>query len=977
MTFPVPYYISRKQAQDFLAKFKKALEDPESNPLLFQIYGFGGVGKTTLTKKLKEMHEPQADFAEVSFSLTPGIETPLKLMVKLYELLPKPTGLLRTDILSKPDPFTTLYEQYEETFYKLKTEPVQGKSVDTEQQNTVKDWLELGTGMLLATGAAHLGDPGTALSLGLDAVVKAGGMLSDAPQAIKSSKERMQELLQKHPATRNNKELQELMLEPIPKLTHAFAQALIKKAHKQKQSIVLILDTYEKAPSDIDTWLWQYLLEDTTLKSYRVRIVVAGRRSLLEKESWRKLQQDRDLIYEQKLDEFSKEQTKEYLQHIGITKSGDIQKIYNATKGLPYYLNWIKREKEANRDIDFSRGNQAITNLLLQGLSTKQKQIVQLAACCRWFNRSLIEYLMQKKGIDFETGACATNNCFDWLTKCEFVEFVQGRYRLDDVARDIFRLSFCQDDKTRFRETHELLANYFEQWANQEVAPDSPEPEKYENTDWRQCTAEFIYHALFARRDEGQREFIYHLFASRYMKQLEVVMIPFAAVVTELAVENYRLLPDSTEKFLRNIKLGFLFSWMILANDPAKYEINYQDGTDPSKEEIEAALRPCFNQVDFIKDGLGKYAGLLYKSLRSNPSQRKDLLLRAIEQAEFISTNTHPEFSSRLFSNNGNLLYKLEEYTEALANFDKAIALQNDYPQAWLDRGNALRDLEHYEEALASFDKAIAIQNDYPNAWSNRGIALAKLKRYEEALASCDKAIEIQNDYPQAWLIRGIVLKKLERYEEALASYDKVIAIKDDYTAAWINRGNVLDYLERYDEALASYEKAIAIKDDDTAAWINRGNVLVNLENYEEALASYNKALKIAPNEPYYLSVKSLALSLLGRFDEALANINESVKLLPEDPLFWTNQGIVLARARRYQEAMASCEKALQLKPDDESGHYGKACCYALQGNIDLAIENLQKAININSSRCRREAKTNPDFDNIREDARFQALLQR
>ncbi|BAY19630.1 tetratricopeptide TPR_2 [Anabaenopsis circularis NIES-21] len=942
MTSPVPYYISRKQAQDFLVKFKKALEDPESNPLLFQIYGFGGVGKTTLTRKLKETHEPQADFAEVSFGLTAGIETPLKLMVKLYEQLPKPTGLLRTDILSKSDPFTTLYEQYEETFYKLKTEPVQGKSVDTEQQNTVKDWLELGTGMLLATGAAYFGDSATALSLGLDAVVKTGGMLSDAPQAIKSSKERMQELLQKHPATKNNKELQELMLEPIPKLTHAFAQALIQKAHKQKHSIVLILDTYEKAPSDIDTWLWQYLLEDTTLKSYRVRIVVAGRRSLLEKESWRKLQQDRDLIYEQKLDEFNKEQTKEYLQHIGITKSGEIQKIYKVTKGLPYYLNWIKREKEANIDIDFSRGNQAITNLLLQGLSTQQKQIVQLAACCRWFDRSLIEYLMQKKGIDFETGACANSNCFDWLTKCDFVEFVEGRYRLDDVARDIFRLSFCQDDKTRFRETHELLAKYFEQRANQEVALDSPEPEKYENADWRQYTAEFIYHALFARRDEGQREFIYHLFASRYMKQLEVVMIPFAAVVTELAVENYRVLPDSTEKFLKSIKLGFIFSWVMLANDPSEYEINYENGTGPSKEEIEAALRPCLTQVDFLKDGLGKYAGFFYKSLRIHPSQQKDLLVRAIQQAELISTNTHPEFSSRLFSNIGNLLYELKEYKEALANYDKAIEIKDDLLEAWSNRGNVLDDLELYEEALASVDKAIALQNDYPQVWLNRGVMLGNLERYEEALASFDKAIALQNDYLKAWLNRGVMLGNLERYEEALASCDKAIEIQNDYLEA-------LYY---------------------------RASLLLSLKRYDEALSSLNKALNITPNEPGFLSDRSLNLSFLGLYDEALANIKEAIKLLPEKPVLWTNQGIILARAGRYQEAMASCEKALQLKPDDESGHYGQACCYALQGNIELAIENLQKAININSSRCRREAKTNPDFDSIREDARFQALLQ-
>ena len=908
MTTPIPYYISRKQAYDFLAKFAKALEFPESNPLLSQVYGFGGVGKTTLLKQLKQTHELQADFAEVSFGLTAGIETPLKLMEKLYELLPKPSGLLRRDLFPKPDPFTSLYEQYQETVYKLKTQPVQGKLVDTQQQNTVQDWFELITATGLATGAAYLGDHGTALSLGLDATVKAGGMLSDASQALKPTKERIQELLQQHPATKNDKELQSLMLEPIPKLTHAFAQGLIQKTQKHKRSIVLVLDTYEKAPSDIDTWLWQYLLEDTPLKSYGVRILVAGRRSLLEKESWRKLQQDRDVIYEQRLDEFNKEQTKEYLEHIGITKSGEIYKIYKATKGLPYYLNWIRREKEAGREIDFSRGNQAITDLLLQGLNAKQKQIVQFAACCRWFDRSVIQHLMQKQGIDFETGVHASIDCFDWLTKRDFVEFVQGHYRLDDVARNVFRLSFCQEDKTRFRETHELLATYFEQQANQEVAPDSPESEKYDNYDWRQYTAEFLYHALFARRDQGQHQFLSHFFASRYLKQLEVVMILFAAVIAEAAVENYRLLPDSTEKFLKSIKLGFFFSWMMLPENPAKYKINYENVIGPSKEEIEAALRLCFSQVDFLEDGLGKYAGLLYKSLRSQPNQQVDLLQRAAKQAEKIVTDSYPEFSSSLFLNLGNQ------------------------------------------------------QNN--------------LDRYEEALVSYSRALIIQDDNPIIYYCQGNVLVKLGRYEEALTSYEKALQIKDDYCDAWNNRGLVLLELEHYQEALASFDKALVIKDDDLNVLTNITVTLLFLRSYKEVIPICDQILKMKPDADKILSNKGLSLSLLGRYDEALTNLNEAVTLQAEYPILWANQAIVLARAGRYQDSLASCEKALKLQANDESGHYGKACYFALQNDVDLAIKNLQQAINLNPRRCRREAKLNPDFDSIRDDARFQALLQ-
>ncbi|MEC5029376.1 MAG: hypothetical protein SAL07_05635, partial [Oscillatoria sp. PMC 1051.18] len=55
---------------------------------------------------------------------------------------------------------------------------------------------------------------------------------------------------------------------------------------------------------------------------------------------------------------------------------------------------------------------------------------------------------------------------------------------------------------------------------------------------------------------------------------------------------------------------------------------------------------------------------------------------------------------------------------------------------------------------------------------------------------------------------------------------------------------------------------------------------------------------------------------------------------------------------------------------------YNKAGYYASQTKVDLAIENLKQAINLNPDECRERAKTDPDFDKIREDDRFQELLQ-
>ncbi|MDB9477290.1 serine/threonine-protein kinase, partial [Dolichospermum circinale CS-537/03] len=205
--------------------------------------------------------------------------------------------------------------------------------------------------------------------------------------------------------------------------------------------------------------------------------------------------------------------------------------------------------------------------------------------------------------------------------------------------------------------------------------------------------------------------------------------------------------------------------------------------------------------------------------------------------------------SSEDWFTEGNQLFDLQKYEEAIASFDKAIAIQPNNPNFWNDRGNALGRLEKYKEAITSYDKAIAIQPNYYESWSKRGLALCYLQREEEAISSFDKAIAIQPDYTHAWFNRGNSLHELEKYEEAIASYDKAIAIEPDDNEVWNNRGNSLYELEKYEEAIASYNKAIAIEPDDNEVWNNRGNSLHELEKYEEAIASYNKAIAIEPDD--------------------------------------------------------------------------------------------------------------------------------
>jgi tetratricopeptide (TPR) repeat protein len=93
-----------------------------------------------------------------------------------------------------------------------------------------------------------------------------------------------------------------------------------------------------------------------------------------------------------------------------------------------------------------------------------------------------------------------------------------------------------------------------------------------------------------------------------------------------------------------------------------------------------------------------------------------------------------------------------------------------------------LQALNRHQEAVANYNKAIAIKPDYVDALFNRGNALQALGRFDDALASYDKALAIRADFAAAFCNRGNVLQSLHRNEEAIASYDRALAIRPAYS---------------------------------------------------------------------------------------------------------------------------------------------------------------------------------------------------
>jgi len=990
-------YISRLQTEEFLLKAAQAVQQPATHPVVLQIYGIGGVGKSTLLARLKE-NQKQTQVVKVSFGETEEIDDPIQLMKKLHGDLekqyPTPKGLRKDvrDILTKPDPFSKLYEQFWDTSHQLQTQSVDGKAVSDEQLELVKRLLREGV-----SGVGQFVLP----EIASKTLGKAAELSVDTAKLVLSEKDR---LLQRHPATKAKRELQELIEQPIPKLTQAFTESLILRS--KKCPIILILDTYEKAQPDIDRWLWRSLLCNTELQPYPIRLVVASRYPLTRELEWRKLR-DCQLLWEQSLERFDWKQTEQYLQEIGITSPDQITAIWQKTKGLPKYLSWVRRKHDANQEFDFSQAGQEIEDLLLEGLSNAEKQVVRQAACCNWFDRRVIQHLLSSQ---------EERDWFEWLSQQHFVEFAKGRYRFDDVARDVFWQALWYDDRSQFQQTHVTLASYFEAEANQEVAPESLPSAKYKNSEWRGYRSEFLYHALFARLPDVQLKVITHLLECQYFQE-DI----FSALRGNLHIDTKlsRFLGQDLAAFLGSITGVLMFGLPLMGRVAVEHE-DFRRLFTPEvftsfKSHLEASVNTCFKFLNKL-ERLAKFAVLIYKSQWCPPSQQLDFLHQAKQQAEQIAITSDSEYSSGLFLRIGHEFLELKQFEEAIAAYDQAVAIDPDDYKTWMFRGLALYELGsvndlialsrnlspsserfrqeagttniqyleaavesfnraldikpdewniyemktialgilgRFEEELESYDRALAIKPDDPKMWCHRGHALHWLERHEEAIASFDQSLAIDPDYLEAWNFRRLVPGGLGREEEAIASYDRALAINPKNPQVLFYRGCALADLKRDEEALASFDQVIEFDRDNHEAWSERGSVLDRLERREDAIVSYEHALAIDPNSWINWSSVGLLQSFLGRNESAVDSFNQA---LSKDPGVASDQdvasilrlrGRALANLNRHEEALASCDEAIALEADNSKAHHYRGKALSSLNRYEEAIASLDKAIAI------------------------------
>jgi tetratricopeptide (TPR) repeat protein len=195
---------------------------------------------------------------------------------------------------------------------------------------------------------------------------------------------------------------------------------------------------------------------------------------------------------------------------------------------------------------------------------------------------------------------------------------------------------------------------------------------------------------------------------------------------------------------------------------------------------------------------------------------------------------------------------------------------------------------QEYEQAIAAYQKAIAINPDFSQPYNQMGYALRFLDRNEEAEKIFRKYIELIPDNPNPYDSYAELLMKLGRFDESIASYRKALSVNDHFVASYIGIGLNQIYQgkpQQARETFAQLEKIARNGGEKRAAYTQSAFSYIDEGNTDAAVREVEKMQAVAKQEGDTVSLSGDAAFIAniyleaGRPDEAKAQFAESLKL--------------------------------------------------------------------------------------------------
>ncbi len=258
--------------------------------------------------------------------------------------------------------------------------------------------------------------------------------------------------------------------------------------------------------------------------------------------------------------------------------------------------------------------------------------------------------------------------------------------------------------------------------------------------------------------------------------------------------------------------------------------------------------------------------------------------------------------------------------------YDKAVslltALLGNYindPEIHFFLGCSYVALEKPEWARFEFEKALALKEDYFEAWEHLYFLAVHEKDLDAALAVARRFAGSFPDYSGAWRLVGSILSLRKEYGAARPALSRAVALDSADASAWFDLGSCCERTNDIPHAAAAFKRVLKLQPADPAAsnylgymWADRGMKL------DSAKILLESALAREPDNGAYLDSYGWILYRMGNTEKAFQYIGKALARIHNDPEVFEHLGDIQERRNDARSARRAYEKCLEYNPDDQ-----------------------------------------------------------
>jgi adenylate cyclase len=263
------------------------------------------------------------------------------------------------------------------------------------------------------------------------------------------------------------------------------------------------------------------------------------------------------------------------------------------------------------------------------------------------------------------------------------------------------------------------------------------------------------------------------------------------------------------------------------------------------------------------------------------------------------------------------------------------------------------------------------------------------VRREERVMRICSRAVEIDPYYAQAWALLAIAQSSLrfgfgKEVDDGFAAAHAALAI--DPTIAEAHLPMIKRHQSRGDDEGASREMEAAIRLGPDSWEVNKeaGRFFLSRRDVATATRHYEKAAELMSTDFHAWAMLSTCYQAGGERtkvqEAAKMMVSEAQRAVQQDPSNGAALGILAggyALLGQEEKTREWIDRALLIDPDNLNMRYNFACVLAGHlGDKEGALRMLQTTLPLVRAYQVRIAEYDPDFDAIRDDPRFQQMLE-